>query len=300
MGERSEIMALFRGPGFEFALGNRKYFMGIVDIQSDFSLDYEFLPNGCAAVEQARALECRGADIVGFSARGARRGAALVPEQESIRGLRPVLEQAARELHAPILVETSRPLVAEMALSSGASIISDPSGFVDPDMSHIVSRYHAAAVITHPGEKSYPLGVTRHVRDFLLNAARKAQETGIPKESLCLDPGLEVGKSYAVSMELLMHIGQARPEGYAFLLGGSRKVCVGAGLSGRQPANYLADPAVFCGCIDIFRICDAETLSRAVCLHKCGSCASEMGNRMTRNVRGPSGLERRISRRMAN
>jgi dihydropteroate synthase len=65
------------------------------------------------------------------------------------------------------------------------------------------------------------------VRGFLFDAARRAEEAGMPREAIALDPGIGFGKAAAHSVALLKHTADLASCGYPLLVGVSRKSLFG-------------------------------------------------------------------------
>jgi dihydropteroate synthase len=65
------------------------------------------------------------------------------------------------------------------------------------------------------------------VRDFLLRRARAAEQAGIPPERIVLDAGLDLGKTWPQSLELLRNSESIAVLGYPVLLSASNKTFLG-------------------------------------------------------------------------
>ena len=233
-------MNCFKGPGFSFELGVRTYIMGILNVTPDsFSDGGRFLDPG-AAVEHALRMQEQGADIIDIGAESTRPGHTPVSAGEELERLAPVLRALSGWLRVPVSVDTSKPEVARASLEYGAAVINDVNGFLAPGMARVVARSGAAAVIMHPGYEPYPRGAAVHVKDFLTAAARKAMEAGIDAQSISLDPGVGFGKTYETNLELIRRLEDSKPEGFAFLVGISRKSVVGKSTGNPPPEESLA------------------------------------------------------------
>jgi dihydropteroate synthase len=100
----------------------------------------------------------------------------------------------------------------------------------------------AALVITHtrvaPKTKAFPEydDVVRDAHDFLGERMRAAESLGVTPEQVVLDPGIDLAKTPAQSVELLRRLPELASLGRPLLLAVSRKDFVGA-LTERAPAG---------------------------------------------------------------
>jgi dihydropteroate synthase len=100
----------------------------------------------------------------------------------------------------------------------------------------------AALVIAHtrvpPKQKSFPhySDVMEDVIGLLSERIEEAGRRGVKDEQLILDPGLDLAKTPAQSVELLRRLPELGALGYPILIAASRKDFVGA-LTGRAPAE---------------------------------------------------------------
>jgi dihydropteroate synthase len=97
-------------------------------------------------------------------------------------------------------------------------------------------------VITHtqapPKTKVFPHydDVVASVREFLGERVSVALAAGLPEEAIVLDPGIDLAKTPADSIEVLRRLPELAPLGRPLLLAVSRKDFVGA-LTERAPAD---------------------------------------------------------------
>lgn len=273
-------MNVFRGPGFAFPLGVRTYIMGIVNVTPDSFSDGGRYNDPNAAIEHALRLEEDGADIIDIGAESTRPGHTPVSAKEELQRLGPVLEGLRGRLGVPISVDTFKPETAKAAIELGAAIINDVAALSMPGMAETAATGGVSVVIMHPGAKSYPGGVAREVRDFLLKAAHRAEAVGIPAEQICLDPGFGFGKDYAQNLELLYNLDEAKPAGYAFLSGVSRKSFIGASTGCREASRRVAgtvaaDTVAVLKGTDIVRVHDVKEALQAARLVDAMLCGAD-------------------------
>jgi dihydropteroate synthase len=206
-----------------------------------------------------------------------RPGARSVAPEREIGRVRPVIEALAKEVAAPISIDTRKAAVAEAALAAGARIVNDVSGGRhDPRLLEVAARFEAGLVLGHlRGEPSTMQqgvhfdDVVAEVADELAQAARAARRAGVAAGRLVADPGIGFGKELDHNLALLAGAGRLRARlGLPILVGPSRKSFLGR-LTGepadaRDIATHAACAvAVFAGA-DAVRVHDVAGARRAV------------------------------------
>jgi dihydropteroate synthase len=200
-------------------------------------------PDGASAAQlpaRALALAEAGAAIVDVGGESGRTDRAPVAEGQEIARVVPVVEAlvAAGRIAS---VDTWRAPVARAALAAGAAMINDVSALSDPGVAEACAETGAALVVTHtrlpPKRKGFPGydDVVADVRSLLSERAGEARRRGVGEDQLVLDPGFDLAKTPAESVELLRRLGELRELGRPLLAAVSRKDFVGA-LTGRAPA----------------------------------------------------------------
>lgn len=169
-----------------------------------------------------------------------------VPAAEEIDRVIPVVEAVARESDVVISVDTFRPEVAEAAIAAGASVINDTTGIHDARLADIVARSGATLVITHSlAQPRQPVAhphyddVAGEVAGFLRERVDFALSRGIPEERLIVDPGHDLNKSTAQTLELTRRLSEVTALGLPTLAAVSNKDFIGEVLE-RDKAERLA------------------------------------------------------------
>jgi dihydropteroate synthase len=213
--------------------------MGIVNATPDSFSDPQGEKPLEALVEHARALVEAGAAIVDVGGESGRTDRAPVSVEEEAARVVPLIERLAAD-GLRVSVDTWRAPVARAALGAGASIVNDVSGLSDLEVADACADAGAELVITHtrvpPKVKGFPDydDVVADVIELLGERAALAVERGVGEERLIFDPGIDLGKSPAESIEVLRHLGDIGSLGRPLLVAVSRKDFVGA-LTGRGP-----------------------------------------------------------------
>jgi dihydropteroate synthase len=218
--------------------------MGIVNATPDSFSDPQVRKAPAELIEQARAQVAAGAALIDIGGESGRTDTQAVPVDEEIARVVPLVERLAGE-GVTVSVDTWRAPVARAALEAGAAIVNDVSGLSDPDVADACAAAGAALVITHtripPKTKGFPpyADVVEDVRAFLRERAEEARARGVAEERLIFDPGIDLAKTPAESVEVLRRLPELRELGRALLVGVSRKDFVGA-LTGRSPSDRRA------------------------------------------------------------
>jgi len=242
---RTRTLAL---PGPEN--GRRPLVMGIVNVTPDSFSDGGGTVDTDAAVAQGLTLVAEGADILDIGGESTRPFAAPVDAVEEWRRVGEVVRRLAAEAGVPISIDTSKAVVAARAIDAGAEIINDVTGLEgDPGMLRVARDSGAAVCAMHMQGTPQTMQLDPRYTDVVaeihayLAARRDALEaTGIPRERICLDPGIGFGKTHAHNVELMRHAGRFLDLGVPILVGHSRKGFIGKAIAvalGREPT--LAD-----------------------------------------------------------
>jgi dihydropteroate synthase len=208
--------------------------MGVLNITPDsFSDGGDFLDTQ-KAVEQGIKMADEGAAVIDIGAESTRPGSKPVSTNEQIKRAIPVIEKLAVKVKIPISIDSKDYEVAKAALDAGAAIINDITALADERTAVLAAEKKTPVILMHvqgsPNtmqiEPKYE-NVVSEVFEYLLNRAKAAQEAGIEKEKIFIDPGIGFGKTLEHNLELLRNISIFVNSGYRVLLGTSRKNFIG-------------------------------------------------------------------------
>lgn len=214
--------------------------MGILNATPDSFSDAQGEKSLDALAERGLALAAAGAAIVDVGGESGRTDRPAVAVDEEIERVTPLVERLAAAGVA-VSVDTWRAPVARAALAAGAVIVNDVSGLADPAVADACAESGAGLVVAHtraaPKTKGFPAyaDVVDDVLTLLAERADVARARGVGEDQLLLDPGVDLAKTPAESVELLRRLGELGPLRRPLLLAVSRKDFVGA-LTGRAPA----------------------------------------------------------------
>src|SRR4051812_31616686 len=207
--------------------------MGIVNRTPDSFFDKGRYFDMDESLKLADQLVADGADIIDVGGVKAGPGPE-VGEDEELERVIPAIEALHARIDVPLSVDTWRAEVARQAYAAGAVVGNDISGFGDPEYLPVSAGAGATVVATHirlqprvrDPEPHYD-DVVKAVCEFLLERAERAEEAGIPPERIVLDGGLDLGKTWEQSVELLHASDQLAALGYPLLLSASNKTFLG-------------------------------------------------------------------------
>jgi dihydropteroate synthase len=251
--------------------------MGILNVTPDsFSDGGRFLDHE-AAVRHALAMASDGADLIDVGGESTRPGSDPVTASDEIDRVAPVVKRLAAELPAvPISIDTRKAEVAEAALDAGATIVNDVSAGADPGMFEVARAAGAGIVLMHMKgepktmqEAPHYDDVVEEVRVYLAGRVRAAEEAGIERDRLCVDPGLGFGKTERHSLLLMKEIGALLDIGRPVLVGPSRKsfighVVGGADVTERVEGTVGAVAYMVSRGAHVVRVHDVREVARAV------------------------------------
>ena len=212
--------------------------MGILNVTPDsFSDGGEFLALD-KALAHAEQMIAEGADIIDVGGESTRPGgAAIVSVEEELGRVLPVIKELAKRSDVPISIDTTKAAVARAALDAGAAIVNDISALrFEPEIAGEVAKSGAGLVLMHsrgtPGAlHGLPpvADIIEEVTNSLRSSIEIAEQRGVKRESIVIDPGIGFGKSQEQNIELIAKLDQivaAFPD-FPLLIGTSRKSFIG-------------------------------------------------------------------------
>ena len=249
--------------------------MGIVNVTPDSFSDGGRYLNPVAACRHAESLVADGADLLDIGGESTRPESDPVDPAEEERRVLPVVREAAG-LGVPVAVDTTKASVARAAIEAGAKIINDTSALADPEMGALAAEAGAGLVLMHmkgtprtmQDDPQYD-DVVNEVLAFLRERRGRAEDQGVARDAIVLDPGIGFGKRLAHNLELLARLDELAALGSPVLVGVSRKRFI-AELTGAKPPDER-DPASVAAALQartrgasIFRVHDVAATRQAL------------------------------------
>ncbi len=229
----------------------RPQVMGILNVTPDSFSDGGRFLRRVSALEHARRLIDEGADILDIGGESTRPGAEPVPLEEELKRTIPLIESIRGFSDIPISIDSSKPEVMRAAAEAGADLINDVWALRRPGALEAAVETGLPVCLMHmrgePGSmQQNPQydDVVSEVRDFLLQRAEVAQQAGIPRSRILLDPGFGFGKNLEQNLQLFRALDRFKATGYPLLVGISRKSMIG-GITGRPVEQRLAGSIAF-------------------------------------------------------
>lgn len=218
--------------------------MGVVNVTPDSFSDGSLFADAAQAAAHGRRLVEEGADILDVGGESTRPGSSAVALDEERRRVLPVIERLAA-CGVPVSVDTRKPELMREALAAGAGMVNDISALGAPGAMEAVSGSDAAVCLMHMQGDPRTMqvnpayqDVVREVYDYLAGRVAAAEEAGIRRERIVVDPGFGFGKSYEHNLALLRALGQFRSLGAAVMAGLSRKSMLGK-ITGRDVGDRV-------------------------------------------------------------
>ena len=237
--------------GHRFDLRRRAVVIGILNRTRDSFHDRDAYFTFDRFLEHAERLVVDGADVLEVGARPGGAGVWEVTEGEETELVGQSLESLRKRFDVALAVDTQRARVAAAALSVGASLANDMSGFRDPDYLPVAAAAGAAVIATHsrlaPGiPDPHPMyaDVVEEVAGVLAGLRERARDAGISSERIVLDPGFDLGKTWEQTLELLANVPRFAALGGPVMIAVSNKIflarTLGLGGGDRTTATVAA------------------------------------------------------------
>lgn len=266
----------------QFAVGQRTYIMGILNVTPDSFSDGEAYFEAPAAIERALAMVKEGADLIDIGGESTRPGAEEVPVAEELRRVLPVIRAVASQTDVPISIDTRKARVAEAAVEAGAQLVNDVSGLTyDPEMARTVARLGVGVVIMHMRGTPATMQQLTAYQDVVADSARElvervrlALEAGVEPGRIVVDPGFGFAKTAEQNYELLARLAEWHRRTnlpglppFPLLVGTSRKSFIGKVLGNAPPLERLEGTAAtvalaIAGGADIVRVHDVAAMRK--------------------------------------
>ena len=254
----------------EFSTSGKTYIMGILNVTPDSFSDGGKWNQMDAALRHVEDMLAEGMDIVDIGGESTRPGYTLIPDQEEIDRVVPMIEAIKARFDVPISLDTYKSAVAKAGLSAGADLINDIWGLkYDPDMARVIAEAKAPSCLMHNRKAQDYSEFFPDMLDDLRETLTIAEEAGIARDTIILDPGVGFAKSLENNLECVRRL----PELIAafnlpVLLGTSRKSMIGLTLN--LPADQRVEGTVatsvmaaMAGCMFV-RVHDVRANARAV------------------------------------
>lgn len=236
-----------------------------------------------ALLERVKAYIHVGVSIIDVGGESTRPNAEPVTEAEELSRVVPTIKlirSLPEASSVAISIDTYRATVAEAAVNAGADIINDISaGLLDPNMLPTMARLQKTVMLSHtrgtPKTMNklthYSDGVIAGIQSELAERIRAAEQAGVRRWRIVVDPGVGFAKTHDQNLTILRNLDQLKQaeelQYMPWLVGVSRKAFIGR-ITGIKKADErtwgtaAAVTAAIGGGADIVRVHDAKEMAQ--------------------------------------
>lgn len=212
----------------EFAIGERTYLMGILNVTPDSFSDGGIHNQLEPALAHVQRMIVEGADIIDVGGESTRPNYTLISDEEEIARVVPIIEAIRKRWDIPISVDTYKSKVAKAACQAGADLVNDIWGLkYDPGMAEVVKEMNAAVCLMHNRKETNYRNFIVDVQEDMQESIKIAKNAGINDDKIMVDPGIGFAKTHEMNLMLMNHLEIMNQFGYPVLLGTSRKSMIG-------------------------------------------------------------------------
>ncbi len=260
--------------------------MGVLNVTPDSFSDGGLYQNADKAVARGVEMAQQGAAIIDIGAESTRPGSESVSAEDQIARVIGVIRKLSQQIDIPISIDTTDTVVAQVALEAGASIINDITALTDEAMKGLAVQAQTPVILMHmqgkprtmQADPSYA-DVVAEVCEYLMERAKEAENAGVPRERIILDPGIGFGKTLEHNLQLLNRLDRLCDLGYRVLVGTSRKRFIGQVTGKETPADRIFGTAATVALAiekgvsvvrihDVAEMLDVVNVSNAICRAK--------------------------------
>jgi len=230
------------------------------------------------AIRQGMRMAEEGADIIDVGGESTRPGADPVPIQEELSRVIPVIKSLSKKTDVLISIDTYKAEVARQALDAGVQMINDISALrFDSEMKKIASEYKVPINLMHI--KGTPKNMQKdpfygdvigEITEYLKQSIKIAQDAGIHKGKIIIDPGIGFGKRLEDNLNILKNLRNLSILECPILIGCSRKSFIGkildVSVEERLEGSLAALAVAVANGANIVRVHDVKESKRVVSL----------------------------------
>lgn len=223
-----------------FDLKDRTYCMGILNVTPDSFSDGGRWNDRDRALKHVEEMIADGMDIVDIGGESTRPGYTLLPDEEEISRVVPIIEAVKANFSIPVSLDTYKSKVALAGIAAGADLINDIWGLkYDEKMAGVIADSGLPCCLMHNRREADYKSYLREVSADLAETLQMAEKAGIDRDKIILDPGVGFGKTYENNLEILRHLETLKIFDCPILLGTSRKSVIGLTL--KLPADQRVE-----------------------------------------------------------
>lgn len=226
--------------GKKLTLGERTLVMGILNVTPDSFSDGGKFNSIDHALKHMEQMVKEGANIIDLGAESSHPGFVPMPAAEEIERLLPFLDAVVKECPVPVSIDTFKAETARVAAEHGIDMLNDIWGLQYDEepvgaMAKVAAEYDLPIVVMHNQDGTeYAGDIIASMRDFFARSLAIADDAGLARSKIILDPGIGFGKTVQGNLEVLKRQDELlniEGEKYPLLLGTSRKSVIGKTLN---------------------------------------------------------------------
>ncbi len=207
---------------------NKTHVMGILNVTPDSFSDGGRFVTMDKVIDHANKMMQEGAAIIDVGGESTRPGYTMISAEEEISRVVPAIEAIKERLDIAVSIDTYKSSVAEAAICAGADMVNDIWGLqYDIKMAKTIMQYDVSVAITHNKNKSDYDVFEEDVITEMLSLCKKAEESGISRDKIVIDPGIGFAKSTEQNLLVMKMLDKFVATGYPVLVGASKKSFIG-------------------------------------------------------------------------
>ncbi len=212
----------------EFQTEGHTYVMGILNVTPDSFSDGGKWNDRDRALKHVEEMLEQGADLIDIGGESTRPGYTLLPDDEEIARVVPMIEAVKENFDVPVSLDTYKSKVALAGIEAGADLINDIWGLkYDDKIASVIAESGLPCCLMHNRKNKDYGDFMQDVAADLAESVHLAELAGIHDDRIILDPGVGFAKSYEQNLEVINSLEELRVLGYPLLLGCSRKSVIG-------------------------------------------------------------------------
>lgn len=218
--------------GKEFAANGHTYIMGILNITPDSFSDGGKWNDRDRALKHTEEMLEQGADIIDIGGESTRPGYTPLSDEEEIARVVPVIEAVKARFDVPVSLDTYKAEVAQAGIRAGADLINDIWGLgYDNKIAGVIAENGVPCCLMHNRKQADYSDLIQDMKADLRKTLELAEQAGIPRDRIILDPGLGFAKTPEQNLEVVRRLEELKSLGCPLLLGASRKSFIGLALN---------------------------------------------------------------------
>lgn len=219
--------------------------MGIVNVTPDSFYAGSRVDSGQELLKRVNDMLLSGADILDIGGYSSRPGAQEISVQEEMDRVCPAIEAIVSENDTAVIsIDTFRSEVADAALSAGAGLVNDISGFQqDEKLPHVAAKHNSPYILMHMRGTPQTMqsmteykNIYKEMATYFSERMSTLRKAGV--KDVILDPGFGFAKTLEDNHLLLQNLEYFHFLGAPILVGVSRKSMIYKKL-GIQPEDSL-------------------------------------------------------------